>query len=162
VITSQLFNTGVDSTGTALVGSGVEDPHYVVVESMSQAKTVTPHSAWYANDADSNWVWQNADGGPTGVTRTFSTSFDLTGYDPASAKITGSWGVDNSGIAIFINDARTGIVRKGNGFGVLTPFTIDSGFLAGQNKLRFVVEDTGVIAGLRVDDIELTAIPNRR
>jgi hypothetical protein len=38
---------------------------------------------------------------------------------------------------------------------------MDSGFVAGQNVLQFVVQDVGAIAGFRVDNIELTAVPAR-
>jgi hypothetical protein len=158
LITGQLFNTGVDATGAAL-GFRMDDPHYSVVENdNAPAVAIFPHSSYFPNNANSTWIWQMANGRPAFVTRTFETSFDLTGYDSTSAKISGSWGADNFGLDILINSVSTGITLNPPNFS-LFPFTIDLGFVAGQNVLRFVVQDVGAIAGFRVDNIELTAVP---
>lgn len=41
--------------------------------------------------------------GPTKVTRTFRTTFDLTGLDPTTAVINGLWGVDVFGEDMLLN-----------------------------------------------------------
>ncbi len=82
--------------------------------------------------------------GTTPMDNQLVTTFDLTIYDPASAKITGQWGVDNFGDDVEINGASTG--NTVNVFLVLAPLTIDSGFLEGQNMLRFVARDVGANA----------------
>jgi hypothetical protein len=152
-----LFNTGVDATGAALA-FGMEDLHYYVVENdFAPAVVSIIPGSFVPNNANSTWIWQFANGGPTSVTRTFETSFDLTGYDSTSAKISGAWGTDNFGLDILINNFTTGITWFT--FAQFTPFTIDSGFVQGQNVLRFVVWDDVVIAGFRVDNMELTAVP---
>ena len=136
----------------------MEDPHYSVVENdNAPAVIMHPHGSYFPNNAHSTWIWQMANGRPTSVTRTFETSFDLTGYDVTSAKISGVWGTDNFGLDILINSVSTGITSPT--FTMLTPFTIDSGFVAGQNVLQFVVQDVGAVAGFRVDNIVLTAVP---
>jgi hypothetical protein len=62
VITDQLFNTGVDTTGTAL-SPGMEDPHYFVVENENApAMTMFPHGSFFPNNANSTWIWQMANG----------------------------------------------------------------------------------------------------
>lgn len=42
---------------------------------------------WLLPTGQSCWVWQQADGQPVNTTRTFRTTFDLTGYDAGSAFI---------------------------------------------------------------------------
>jgi hypothetical protein len=158
IINGQLFNTGVDATGTAL-GPGMEDPHYLVVENdNTPAMAMFAPGSYFPNNENSTWIWQTANGQPTFVTRTFETTFDLTGYDSTSAKITGMWGADNFGLDILINSVSTGITASN--FLQLFPIAIDLGFVAGQNVLQFVVQDVGGISGFRVDSIELTAIPD--
>jgi hypothetical protein len=91
---------------------------------------------------------------------TFSTTFDLTGYNSASAAITGSWGVDN-GAEIFLNGISTGIaltdLTATSNFNVLHAFSITSGFIAGVNTLSFRTTDDGAPGAFRVDDAVLTA-----
>jgi hypothetical protein len=101
-------------------------------------------------------VWQNADGQPANVTRTFRTTFDLTGFDPRTAVIRGSWATDNSGLDIRLNGNSTGIAlptSSGTNYSVLHPIIInDPAFLQqGINTLEFVVEDTGGVAGFRAE-----------
>ena len=35
--------------------------------------------SYIANDSSSRWIWENSNGQPTNVIRTFRTTFDLTG-----------------------------------------------------------------------------------
>jgi hypothetical protein len=156
---SGLFNTGVDSTGNVLP-LGSPDPHYNVVEVANPAviMTTTPGS-WVANSSTSSWIWEDANGQPTNVTRTFRTTFDLTGLIPSTASISGFWATDNTGLDILINGISTSSTSPG--FGSFTPFTISSGFTNGVNVLDFVVNDFGAISGFRVDGIVGTADPTQ-
>jgi len=156
-----LFATGVDAAGNALP-AGSADPHYSIVAPSQPAivvKDAIP-ATWLPNNATSRWVWETAQGAPTGstsspVTRSFRLSFDLAGLDPATALISGSWATDNFGADIFINGASTG--NTCGGFGSLCSFTVASGFQSGVNTLDFQVQDFGVISGLLVRDIGGTA-----
>jgi PEP-CTERM motif len=148
-----IFGTGLDAGGIPLAG-GASDQHYVDLTTLTQAKVLTSLGGGYVpNDGFSEWVWENADGLPMLVTRTFETTFNLTGFDPSTAAISGQWAVDNTGLAILVNGNSTGITLPGTvNFNTLHPFTISnpSFFHAGVNTLDFVVQDTGAVAGLRV------------
>ena len=150
-----LFNTGVDANGD-LLGNAAVDPNYKMTQSPDaglpgpDAFTLNPGfpvGPWFAEGPDSRWIGPQAaaGSGAPGQYR-FETTFDLTGFDASTAVITGEWGVDNNGDDIILNGASTGI-SNGNGFGALTPFTINSGFVAGENTLVFVVTNAGNAAG---------------
>ena len=152
-IISDLFPTGVDSSGTPL-GDGVSDPHYYILETTSSGVVINEnkiHNAWVSHSSNSNWIWQEATGEPAGVTRTFRTTFDLTGLDPNTASISGKWAVDNQGLDILVNGISTG--QTNFGFEELTTFNINSGFVDGLNTLDFVAKDLGHISGFLVDSI---------
>ena len=143
---------------------GVQDPHYIVLENgSSSAFTISSIPGSYIpNSSSSLWIWQQADGLPQSVTRTFRTTFNLTGFDPNTASITGQWAADNFLDAILINGVSIGTIPNDpNGFNYisLTPFAINSGFTAGLNTLDFVVRDIGFISGFRVDSLSGTAQP---
>ena len=152
-IISDLFPTGVDSSGTPL-GDGVSDPHYYILETTSSGVVINEnkiHNAWVSHSSNSNWIWQEATGEPVKVTRTFRTTFDLTGLDPNTASISGKWAVDNQGLDILVNGISTG--QTNFGFEELTTFNINSGFVDGLNTLDFVAKDLGHISGFLVDSI---------
>lgn len=156
-IIPNLFPTGVDNSGTVL-GDGASDPHYSILNPAGPGIVINQGnipSSWLPNNSSSRWIWQTATGQPTNVTLTFSTTFDLTGFDPNSASITGMWAVDNFGLDILINGNSTG--QTSPGFGSLVPFNINNGFLPGINTIEFVAQDVGFISGFRVDSISGTA-----
>lgn len=150
-----LFTTGVDNAGVSLGGAAV-DTHYTVLDgAFPGANALTMSSipgSYIPNNATSRWIWENASGQPTNVTRTFRTTFDLTGFDPTTAILGGTWATDNLGLNIRINGTATGLTSPG--FGAYTNFGITSGFVPGINTLDFVVRDVGVISGFRVGSIE--------
>jgi hypothetical protein len=146
-----LYTTGVDDDGNVLPGGAV-DTHYHILETGTDAIVVsTPAGSWIPNDGTSMWVWQQANGQPTNVTRTFRLTFDLTGLDPSTASISGTWATDNTGLNILINGQSTG--NTSGGFTSYSNFAVTSGFIAGINTLDFIVQDFGVIAGFRVGSI---------
>ncbi len=148
-----LFPTGVDDFGV-LLGDGIADPNYNILETTSSGIVVNQAnipSVWFPNNSNSRWIWETATGQPTGVTRTFRTTFDLTGFDPNTASISGEWAVDNQGLDILINGISTG--QTSSGFRNLDSFSINEGFVSGLNTLDFIARDFGVISGFRVDSI---------
>ena len=158
-----LFNTGVGEDGKLLPASGAVDPHYTITVSPDEEFTgpdaVTlnpgfPVGPWLGEGPDSKWIVANpASGNSAEGDYTFRTSFDLTGFDSTKATITGLWSVDNSGIDILLNGESLGITNTG-GFTSWTDFTIDSGFVDGENVLEFVVNNAPATpnpAGLRVE-----------
>lgn len=166
-----LFNTGVDDTGALLPGGAV-DPHYSLVSSADpafpglDAVVADPIAAgfWVANSATSQWIAPTANqdaftaaSHPAG-SYTYQLVFDLTGLDPDTAQISGSWATDNSGV-IFLNDSAT--ANASPGFASLVAFAIASGFNSGVNTLDFVVTNLPAPGanptGLRVEGITGTA-----
>ncbi|MBC8087859.1 MAG: PEP-CTERM sorting domain-containing protein [Phycisphaerae bacterium] len=149
---SGLFNTGVNGTGTPLAAGSV-DSHYQTVENGFSQAFVVNNAAPYVFDANSRYIWQQADGQPTNVTRTFRTTFTIdAGYNPLTAVLNGRWSTDNTGLDILLNGASSGF--SSGGFGAFTAFSFNTGFLAGLNTLDFVVNDFGVISSLAVTDLD--------
>jgi len=163
---SSLFSTGLDGAGDPLAG-GASDVHYTVLETGTAAQVRTGNSGLYfPNSADSQWIWENAAGIPTNVTRTFRTTFDLTGFDHTTAAISGLWGTDNEGLDILLNGVS--LLDLGSPdfrllsnsiphFSMLNPFTIEAGFQSGLNTLDFIVRDNGGQAAFRAEFVSATA-----
>jgi hypothetical protein len=155
-----LYNTGVDDAGGALAGgNGVVDPHYLIVASTTpgyagQHAVTYAHPSYVANDADSRWVSLSATGSPGANTTTYRLTFDLAGLDPATAQITGYFGVDNI-LEVFLNGVANP-VNPGS-FGGLTGFSVTSGFAAGLNSLDFRITDQGEPTAFRIDNLAGTA-----
>jgi hypothetical protein len=121
---------------------------------------------WVPDDPRSAWIGfqDNFSSSPHGV-YDYQTTFDLTGYDPSTASISGSWSADQFG-SINLNGVPTGqSVPDGNWDGGahpnLNPFAISSGFHAGTNTLDFIVTEPDDGDGLRIRNMTLiaTAVP---
>jgi len=153
----------VDDSGNPL-GNAVLDPHYTLVFSSDEAFpgpdafTLTPGfpvGPWLAEGPVSRWIAPRPQQG-TGNNEgdyTYRTTFDLTGFDPAKARISGKWAVDNSGVDILLNGVSLGIFNT-TGFGGFSDFTIESGFIEGTNTLDFQMNNApaGVNpTGIRVE-----------
>lgn len=155
-----LFNTGVDGTGS-LLGDNLDDPHYAIISQPDPGGlsdwTVTgyPIPPWAANDANSRWIGLNTNRavGPPGdyiYETTFTVGQDA---DLSTVEISGLWGTDNSG-TIWLNGNDTGV--SGAGFTSLYSFSLTSGFQLGTNSLQFRIVNAGDTpnpSGLRVDDM---------
>ncbi|MGL6094938.1 MAG: SpaA isopeptide-forming pilin-related protein, partial [Fimbriiglobus sp.] len=181
-----LFNTG--QTDTGVIGDNATDPHFTVTYGTQIDKPVKAITAdgfpirannrggpWLANDDNSRWIVPapaDADGRMAVGTYTFTTTFDLTGYDLSTAAISGKWSADNWGQNVILNDVPLGISHTGplegvaqRGFDRYSDLNIASGFKAGINTLEFVVVNDRISAtngranpiGLRLDDLSLTA-----
>jgi len=72
----------------------------------------------------------------------YETLFDLTGFNPATARLAGRWATDDQGVDILINGVSSGQVNTAL-FASWTSFEITSGFVAGTNRLTFVVNNAG-------------------
>jgi hypothetical protein len=171
-----LYATGVDSQGTVLADQS-PDPHYALVanpdsgatEPVLEDTTAFPISTgtWLAANANSAWI------GPlfsttaaAGGVYIYKTTFDMTGLDPTSAILLGSWAADNDGANsatdILLNGVPLGF--KIAPFNSLTDFTITNSalvnFFPGQNTLEFRVENLDVgYTGLRVENLRGGANP---
>ena len=149
-----LFSTGLGTNGLAL-SPGVTDPHYVLTASAYStppppaiaATVMANHSAWLANDAASMWIGpqsQGTAGVPPG-SYNFRTTFDLTGFDLATAHISFQVSVDNDLTAVMLNGVSVGFAYSGfNAWSSL--FTVSSGFISGTNTLEFLTDNAGAAA----------------
>jgi hypothetical protein len=147
-----LFNTGVDNNRMLLPGGAV-DPHYSLITSPDAAFPGPSafvvndngiglvNGPYIANGPNSKWIAPRADNADNAAGNyVYRTTFDLTGFDPASASITGQWAEDNSGVNILLNGVSTGISQPNPlGFFSFSSFAISSGFVSGINTLDFVV-----------------------
>ncbi|TWU37529.1 tRNA nuclease WapA precursor [Novipirellula aureliae] len=157
--TRMLYPTGHSSTGEIGVPGSV-DVNYELLEVESPSLVVTANPTWVPNDSDSAWIWQQENGEPTGVTRTFRTTLDLIGFSFETIAVQGKWAVDNIG-EILLNGQPTSVtlpVYTTDNFTGLHDFTITDGFVPGINTIDFVVQDYGSIAGFRVAEIDVTGI----
>ncbi len=170
-----VFATGVDASGMSLPNGTQGDPHYTLVNTPSGTPgtvsvltsaygfPIVPNG-WLGDSATSAWIVPNNDpflnGGPIGY-YDYQTTFDLTGFDPATASLSGQWATDNFGTDLRLNGQSTGnTVLSNNSNNTYTPFSITSGFQPGLNTLDFIVLDDGQGAtGLRVDSFSGNANP---
>lgn len=168
VISGELYNTGLDADGILAGSPAGVDGNWDVTPPGADAITYY-NGAYAANDADSQWISSNSLGGdetsgPTDYT--FTTTFDLTGYDASTAGIVGDWGVDNWA-TIYLNGSDTGVSLPfgTSSFTSLTGFALSSDFVSGVNTLTVRLtnaypapsqSDPGPMA-LRFDNLVLTA-----
>lgn len=164
-----VYNTGVTDTGAKLA-VGSNDTHWILVPSDDMVPpppvVVTDQHplGQYFTSADSMWIWANAGGtAAVGTPYTYRLDFDLTGFNPATATISGAWGVDNIG-KITLNGAApvgTGTfalntVSTAN-FNTAYSFSITGGFTAGVNSLEVEVTDAGNPAAFNVSGLSVVA-----
>lgn len=160
----------ISNTGVGGVVGGI-DPNWNIfgtgaayVTSGSPADFPFGGVGWLSNDGTSQWISPQASYIP-GVNDPeggwpFSTTFDLTGFNPATAVIVGRYVADNQLISI------NGVLQPSaprDSFQTWTSFTINSGFVSGINTLVFDVDNNdsagGGPVGLRVEFTSAEATP---
>ncbi len=164
-----LYNTGVDNAGNALADDAV-DPHYTGLRvnipcincafspQIATSAGGFPIPPWLPDSPLSAWIAPTASANGlanfTGVPNYgYQLQFNLTGYDPTTALISGRWATDNRGTDIWINGVGTGQPNQ-NQYTDWSPFQIRSGFVAGLNTILFLVNNEGDASnptGLRVE-----------
>ena len=158
-----VFGTGVDDNGELLAAETI-DPHWKLVSSPDDdfpgpdvltLKPGFPVGPWVAEGPDSKWVAPQSDqgkGNAPGV-YVYRLEFDLSGFDPETAKLVGQWTADDTGPEIVLNGESTGL-KTSTGFNALGgDFEITSGFVAGVNTIDFKAENGGDAAnptGIRI------------
>jgi len=160
---TSLYGTGLNANGTTRNDNDAE-LHYTMIGTSPVLGTPFvytqaggfPIGPWLndAASATSRWIapitdrFTHAPGDTT-----YRTTFDLTGFVPGTASLTGQWATDNAGLRIILNGTDLG-VPSSPGFGAFTTFATGAGapFVAGTNTLDFVVNnDGGSPGGLRVE-----------
>ncbi len=140
---ADLYNTGVDNAGVALTGN-VADLHYSFAGGTAYTGGTNgnfPIGPWISDTSTTRWITPTtnaADGVNSGV---YSTTFDLTGYSLLGASISGVFAADDAA-TVFLNGVQISGTNVG-GFTFTTPFSANSGFVAGINTLSFAVLNSG-------------------
>ncbi|MFO0959527.1 MAG: hypothetical protein U0800_19185 [Isosphaeraceae bacterium] len=172
--TITLFNSGVGPGGSLLSGGSL-DPHWSIIAGPGITSPISAvvlnnqQVGNYAQSTDSRWVWVNAGGvAATGSPYTFRLTFDLTGYNPSTATISGSWGVDNDGTILLNGAAPAGsgaLTLLGgdipNHYTSFHNFSITGDLSPGSTPWISPRTDLGVIGGLNVNHLvgTVTAVP---
>ena len=165
--------SGLKSTGAGLA-AGAQDTNYALSSSTTSvgsfgyvaANSAFPIGPWLANTAASSWLTPTASQGESfdpssNGTYTWSTNFDLTGFNASTASFTARFAADNSVVA-YLNNVQIGTA---SGFASWTDLSSSSNFVAGVNTLSFVVtnlaQNGGNPTGLRVEFLSsnVTAVP---
>lgn len=137
------------TTLTDVYGSDQPDKYLAVYEAGSGTLTVGTSVSvsvrpvsWYPSSPWMTFNPDNSSPSPDGVnpagTYFYLTAFDLTGFYPSTAIITGRWASDNSG-ELYLNGVD--YFGASNSSLNLTDFTVDHGFVAGINVLSFTVDN---------------------
>jgi hypothetical protein len=143
-----LFNTGVDNSNTLLAG-GANDPHWTVTYAGPTSAPAVADDVlfggccglvpWMTNGPSSKWISiANAEFVPSGLV-SYDIMFDLTGFDPASASITGGMAADGNVVDVRINGGSTAQTTLFNSWDHFTSFSVNGGFQSGLNVLTFIV-----------------------
>src|SRR5439155_12240333 len=161
-----IYNTGLSDSRTVL-GDGLLDPHYKMIvnpnapassDSFVEDSTLFPivDGPWIQNSSKSKWIGPAFDtSGAAAGQYSYQLILDLTGFDPSTAFLAGSWATDDGG-SIFLNQADTGF--KSPGFTAFSTFTVTNGFVSGTNLLEFRLNNGTVgYTGLRVENLRGTA-----
>jgi hypothetical protein len=161
-----IYNTGLSDSRTVLT-DGQVDPHYKLVvnpsnpassSSVVHDSTVFPivNGPWIQNSSKSKWIGPARDTVSAAAGNySYQLNLDLSGYDPRTAYLAGSWAVDDSG-SIFLNGVDTGF-RSTNIFYSFSTFTLTNGFVRGTNLIEFRVNNGASWTGLRVENLRATA-----
>ena len=162
-------NTGADSNGN-LLADGDIDPSYTIVSSPDGTGPATyvtfqnafPFGYWMPDGPDSKWISPTAEQSSYDSygQYDYQTTVDLTGYDAATAVLTGRVSQDDILVDILVNGVSTGISDQSNLFYQFTPYRIGGTFFQpGLNTIDFLVFNSGGgPTGLR-NEMTLVAAP---
>ena len=157
--TLSFFNTGVAASGS-LLSAGAADSHYsLIYSSDGQTYTATgtaPNDVW-TTAANAGWISPGLSGNQNWNAGyyVYETTLDLTGYDPATAVLSGLIAADDA-VYLYVNQGGP-VLFSSVGFSSMTQFTINSGFTSGVNLVDFVVRNDGGPTALLVSDTSATA-----
>lgn len=166
---------GLNNTGAGFA-TGDQDTNYALSSTTTTVGAygyVTENGsfplsgAWLANTATSSWLTPTASQGESLDTTadgiyTWTTTFDLTGYDASTASFSAQFAADNAATA-YLNGQ---LIGTSGGFTSWSSFSATaSNFVAGVNTLSFVLTNqaqaSGNPTGLRVEFLSsnVAAVP---
>jgi len=126
-----------------------------------------PIGPWMSNTSTSGWLSpsKKQDASFSNTIYNWTTTFDLTGFNTATASFSGRFAADDSAIA-FLNGTQIGISADDGNLGSMKRWSsfssLPGAFVAGLNTLNFKVNNSGSgQTGLRVEFAEssATAVP---
>ena len=150
------------ATAGVLLADGTVDPAYKIVTRTDGAAGTSAYvtliaPGWVANSSGSKWIaplLNEAPGNPA-ANYTYRVTLDLTGYNPFTTTVAGTWAADDNGV-IRLNGVATSNTTPTNGWPQMVPFTL-TGFQAGVNTIDFLVPNTIGGAGLKVEVTSATS-----
>jgi hypothetical protein len=157
------------STNVSSVDTNTFGPFKLGTSDFFQAVAVTSRPPLYI--ANNNTGTNGSIGNWTQFV--FRQTFDLTGYDPASAVLKFKWAADDSGEMILSRGQWIPQFKLNNGAATLYPgsspsariptyglspvVTVSSGFISGLNTIDFYVQGNGVTDGFALESVSFTA-----
>jgi hypothetical protein len=149
------------SSGVGL-DRGARDPHWEITQVSTDANfkpqpavVVVPDHIYVGDNRDrGQWISssQPVHDQPPGCRWTLRTHFDLTGFDPASARIEGQVSVDNYLVEVRVNGKSVRIPPGNRDDKLLERWLslrIEEGFASGVNTLEIVIENGSGIEPIR-------------
>ncbi|PWU16274.1 MAG: hypothetical protein C5B50_13910 [Verrucomicrobia bacterium] len=150
-----VYSTGIGSGGTSLPG-GSTDPHWTLVGTVTGAATVlsagSTYSQWSPDTTNSSWVGVGDSANqPTNLPYSFNQTFNISGFDPATLVLWGTWWGDDSTSLLLNGHVITNSPFNATGI----PWYVDglSGwFFSGTNTLSIAMNSAdGVYDGVRIE-----------
>lgn len=157
------------STNVSSVDTATFAPFKLGTSDFFQAAAVTSRPPLYI--ANNNTGTNGSIGNWTQFV--FRQTFDLTGYDPASAVLRFKWAADDSGEMIAARGQWIPRFKLNNGSETFYPgsslaariptynlsplVTVSSGFISGLNTIDFYVQGNGVTDGFALESVSFTA-----
>ena len=134
-----VYGTGVDNNGNCLAGGSI-DPHYMITAGPGTENGPINAIVVDAGGLPCGTVAQSNSLTPGGGVMTYTTTFDLSGYDPASASIAGTWDGDDSPVGVYLNGQEITWTWNTNTCCYFWgDYSATSGFVAGVNTLSFSI-----------------------
>ncbi|BAQ65275.1 Calx-beta domain-containing protein [Geminocystis sp. NIES-3709] len=142
-----LYNTGVNDSGVIIPNGTIGDLHYELTSfptgSVGEIIITT------GNDNISSYIQPNQRNSSNVLSTvpgdyTYVTNFVIPDtVNPNSLSINGEWGSDDEGIAIKVNGVTQNLSANPNYNTGFVPFTLDEGFVSGNNSIEFTVNNFG-------------------
>ena len=160
-----VHNTGVNSSDV-VVSPGAETAFWTMLSAPPAATEVVGQNAFrynagpYAPDSSTSAWSSMAASGNASVAGfyVYQLLVDVSGVDPATVVITGQFGTDNDGF-IRVNGGANAATTTFGGFGALTNFTLNSGFVPGSNSIQVGMNNGGNPTAFRVQFSSATGSP---
>jgi hypothetical protein len=175
------LSTGQNGSGIVQGSGDLTDAHWSVTGATSEvgtnsAKTVFPVNAdfginppggacsvgtnWICNDGSSDWIAFNPDTSQNG-SATYSTTFDLSGFNLSTVALSGFWTLDDQGSLSLNGNLIASLSSASDPWTSLHAFSVPNGFFhSGSNTLTIALTADNFLDGVRLNGVVTgTAVP---